>query len=211
MRAGFGSAVLCLGLVAAACASARSGSPPRAEPRDRTDDPELAAARAAARPEFETQADALAAGVYEKFEHPDSVSRAVRSPQPSSGGRELAPPSPDVAPGDDPSTAELLGTLGAPGPYNAGAGAPEETPAAGPSSAGEEWTLQLGAFESETGALVRIRQIAAEFPSLPRWYEREGGRVRVFVGRFPDRAAAERERARLAAAGYADVWVTTVP
>ncbi len=181
---------------------------PRAEPRDRTDDPELARARAAARPEFETQADALAAGVYEKFEHPDSVRAA--SPSGRAAPAPL-PATPGVAAGDDPSTEELLGTLGAPDPYNGGAGALGETPPAGPASAGEEWTLQLGAFESETGALVRIRQIAAEFPTLPRWYERDGGRVRVFVGRFADRAQAERERARLAAAGYPDVWVTTVP
>jgi cell division septation protein DedD len=146
--------------------------------------------------------------VYEKFEHPDSVGRAAPARRPAALVAE-APPG--VETGEDPSTEELLGTLGAPGPYNADAGPAGETAPAGPASAGEEWTLQLGAFESETGALVRIRQIAAEFPTLPRWYEREGGRVRVFVGRFADRAEAERERARLAAAGYADVWVTTVP
>ncbi len=200
--------MIALALASAACASSRSASPPRAEPRDRTDDPELAAARAAARPEFETQADALAAGVYEEFEHPDSVGRAAPA-------RRSAPPvaqaPPGVGAGEDPSTEELLGTLGVSRPYNEDAGPAGETLAAGPASAREEWTLQLGAFESETGALVRIRQIAAEFPTLPRWYEREGGRVRVFVGRFADRAEAERERARLAAAGYADVWVTTVP
>ena len=207
----FSRAVLVsLALASAACASSRSASPPRAEPRDRTDDPELAAARAAARPEFETQADALAAGVYEKFEHPDSVTRAVPAPQGASTQVPQAVPT-GVEGGEDPTTEELLGTLGAPGPYNAGAGPAGETPPAGPASAGEEWTLQLGAFESETGALVRIRQIAAEFPTLPRWYEREGGRVRVFVGRFADRAEAERERVRLAAAGYSDVWVTAVP
>jgi cell division septation protein DedD len=196
-------AVASLWLAAMACASSRS-APPRVEPRDRTDDPELAAARAAAQPEFETQADALAAGVYERFEHPDSVTPAAPA------AASIPPPAGGLAGGDDPSTAELLGTLAAPGPYNAGAGATGETPPA-PASARGEWTLQLGAFESETGALVRIRQIAARFPSLPRWYEREGDTVRVFVGRFADRAQAERERARLAAAGYPDVWVTTVP
>jgi hypothetical protein len=209
VRAALATTVVWLGLAAAACASSRSASPPRAEPRDRTDDPELAAARAAARPEFETQADALAAGVYEKFEHPDSITRVDPATPPSPPA--LPPPTPGVELGDDPSTEVLLGTLGPPAPYNSGAGAAGERPPAGTPSAGEEWTLQLGAFESETGALVRIRQIAAEFPTLSRWYEREGGRVRVFVGRFADRAEAERERARLAAAGYPDVWVTTVP
>ena len=208
MRLALRTALVSVALASAACASSRSASPPRAEPRDRTDDPELAAARAAARPEFDTQADALAAGVYEKFEHPDSVTRAAPAPL---GAVAAVVPPPGVAGTEDPTTEELLGTLGAPGPYNAGAGAPGEMPPAGPASAGEEWTLQLGAFESETGALVRIRQIAAEFPTLPRWYEREEGRVRVFVGRFADRAEAERERARLAAAGYSDVWVTPVP
>jgi len=207
VRRALRTGVWALALASAACASARSPSP-RAEPPDRTDDPELAAARAAARPEFDTQADALAAGVYEKFEHPDSVARATPA-QRSAAPVAQAPPG--VETGEDPSTEELLGTLGVPSPYNEDAGPAGETPPAGPASVGEEWTLQLGSFESETGALVRIRQIAAEFPTLPRWYEREGGRVRVFVGRFADRAEAERERARLAAAGYGDVWVTTVP
>lgn len=198
-------AVTSLALASMACASSRSATPPRVEPRDRTDDPQLAAARAAARPEFETQADALAAGVYERFEHPDSVTGAGPAP------RAVPIPAAGVPSGEDPSTQELLGTLAAPGPYNASAGAAGETPPAGPASAREEWTLQLGAFESETGALVRIRQIATQFPSLPRWYEREGDTVRVFVGRFADRAQAEREQARLAAAGYPDVWVTAVP
>jgi hypothetical protein len=210
VRRALRGALVSLVLAGAACASSRSATPPRAEPRDRTDDPELAAARAAARPEFETQADALAAGVYERFEHPDSVSPATGASL-SGSAVEPQPTFPGVETGDDPSTEELLGTLGVPSPYNGGAGTAGGSPPAGPPSAGEEWTLQLGAFESETGALVRIRQIAAEFPTLPRWYEREGGRVRVFVGRFADRAEAERERARLAAAGYPDVWVTTVP
>lgn len=202
MKPGLRMAVTSLALASMACASSRTASSPRVEPRDRTEDPELVAARAAARPEFETQADALAAGVYERFEHPDSVEAGA--PAPTS-----IPPSASAVPeGDDPSTEELLGTLPPSGPYNARAGATGESP---PASAREEWTLQLGAFESETGALVRIRQIATEFPTLPRWYEREGDTVRVFVGRFADRAQAERERARLAAAGYPDVWVTAVP
>ena len=183
-------------LLLAACASGGAGRRQSPPIEDRTDDPELAAAREAARPEFETQADVLAAGVYEPFVHPDSV-RATA---------DQAPPLVDPMPeGPDPSTEELLGTLGVESPYNAGE-SPRDVP-----PAGGEWTLQLGAFESETGALVRVSQIASDFPDLPRWYEREGGRVRVFVGRFPDRAEADRVRARLAEAGYADVWVTQVP
>jgi len=192
-------AVVLAAAAALGCASSAERGP-AAEPRDRTDDPELTAAREAARPDFETQADALAAGVYEPFVHPDSVRPAAVGV-----GRD---------PGGDPSTAELLGTLGDVVPYNGreedrGPTGPEPTVDIPP--AGGEWTLQLGAFESETGALVRIRQIASDFPRLPRWYEREGGRVRVFVGRFPDRSEAERERERVAAAGYPDVWVTRVP
>ena len=190
------------GIAALACASSPERRPPAAEARDRTDDPELAAARHAARPDFETQADALAAGVYEAFVHPDSV-------RPGAG----APPI-GLEPGDDPTTEELLGTLTGVGPYNAEAmprdpAVPEAAPDSPP--AGGEWTLQLGAFESETGALVRIRQIASDFPRLPRWYDREGGRVRVFAGRFADRSEAERERARVAEGGYPDAWVTRVP
>ena len=177
--------------LAVACAGGGAGRSPAGSVRDRTDDPELAAAREAARPEFETQADALAAGVYEPFVHPDSV----RPPEPAPTGFDY---------GGDPSTDELLGTLGDEGPYNAGI-YPDVPPPGG------DWTLQLGAFESETGAFVRIRQIAADFPGLARWYERDGERVRVFVGRFPTREEAEAERARVAAAGYPDVWVTRVP
>ncbi|MGH7565393.1 MAG: SPOR domain-containing protein [Gemmatimonadota bacterium] len=204
-----GRRLAALGLVAVltgtACASSRRGSTPGAEVRDRTDDPELVAARQAARPEFKTQADALAAGVYEPFEHPDSVGPGPGAAPPVVPGLEAGP---------DPSTEELLGTLGDTGPYNAGAaprGEAGDVPALDLPSAGEEWTLQLGAFESETGALVRIRQIAGDFPLLPRWYERGGGRVRVFVGRFADRSQAELERARVAEAGYPDAWVTRIP
>ena len=187
---GFAAALL---LGACASGGGRRQAPPI---EDRTDDPELAAAREAARPEFETQADALAAGVYEPFIPPDSIRPAA----------EQAPPIVGRIPeGPDPSTEELLGTLGVEGPYNA-----QESPRDVP-PAGGEWTLQLGAFESETGALVRVSQIASDFPDLPRWYERDGERVRVFVGRFSDRAEAERVRARVAEAGYADVWVTQVP
>jgi cell division septation protein DedD len=183
-------------LLAAGCASGGAGRTSAPATRDRTDDPELAAAREAARPEFETQADALAAGVYEPFVHPDSVRPGAADPAPF----------PAVIPeGPDPSTEELLGTLGAEGPYNA-VESPRDVP-----PVGGEWTLQLGAFESETGALVRVRQIASDFPDLPRWYEREAGSVRVFVGRFADRVEAERARARVADAGYSDAWVTRVP
>lgn len=204
MRPGVRLAALALwAAFALGCASSET-APPRSEPRDRTDDPELAAARRAAVPEFETQADALAAGVYEPFHHPDSV-RPGPPPAASAAG---------VDGGADPSTEELLGTLGVVDPYKEDAaprGEAGDVPATAPPSDGGTWTLQLGAFESETGALVRIRQIASDFPELPRWYQREGGRVRVFVGRFPDRAEAERERNRLAEAGYPDIWVTRVP
>jgi hypothetical protein len=182
-------------LLASACAGGGAARPPAGAARDRTDDPELAAAREAARPEFQTQADALAAGVYEPFVHPDSVRPEAAAPAPVVAGLQA---------GGDPSTDELLGTLDDVGPYNAGIDSE-------PLPSGGDWTLQLGAFESETGAFVRIRQIASDFPRLPRWYERDGERVRVFVGRFSTREEAEAERARVAAAGYPDVWVTQVP
>lgn len=188
-------AVMVCTFLMSACGGGGAGRPPAGAAGDRTDDPELAAAREAARPEFETQADALAAGVYEPFVHPDSV-----HPE------EVAPASADqeLEAGGDPSTEELLGTLDDEGPYNAGI-------VTEPLPPGGDWTLQLGAFESETGAFVRIRQIASDFPRLARWYERDGDRVRVFVGRFSTREEAEAERARVAAAGYRDAWVTPIP
>ena len=182
-------------LLASACAGGGAGRPPAGAAGDRTDDPELAAAREAARPEFETQADALAAGVYEPFVHPESVHPEPVAAAPADGGLEG---------GGDPSTEELLGTLDDEGPYNAGIDTEPLPP-------GGDWTLQLGAFESETGAFVRIRQIASDFPHLARWYERDGDRVRVFVGRFSTREEAEAERDRIAAAGYRDAWVTPIP
>ena len=175
--------------VIAACASAprREAPPPD---RDRTDDPEFAAAvRDAARSrEFPSQADALAAGVYEPFVHPDSVRPAEDVPAPAipSYGAE------------DPSTEELLGTLDPPAPYNQG-----QEPFI--------WTVQAGAFDGETGAFVRLRQLARDFPDLPRWHTAETGRFHVYVGRFADRGAAEELRTRAMERGYADAWVRAAP
>lgn len=194
MRAGIGLAVA-LALLAnlAGCASAPARE--TAPDRDRTDDPEFVAAREAARPEFETQADALAAGVYEPFVHPDSVTGAVVPPA------GAARPSPS----GDPTTQELLGTLERPPTYNP---VPTQAP----------WTLQMGAFDTEAGALVRIRQLEREFPDLPLWTAAgdapaggAGERLhRVFMGRFGDRGAAESARSAVADR-HPDAWVTRAP
>ena len=202
------AAVLAAIAFAGACASAPER---RAEPpRDRTADPEFAAAREAARPEFESQADVLSAGVYERFVHPDSV-RPAAAPTPA----------PTVAPGParaagDPSTAELLGTLGAPPAYEHPAPEPTaspsaEAPAPLAATAAGPWTLQVGAYATETGAFVRIAQIERDFPDQPRWHESGGGLVRVFLGRFPDRAAAERFRDETRARGYGDAFAVRAP
>lgn len=219
-------------VLAGACASApeRDASPPPSV--DRTDDPEFVAAREAARPEFESQADVLAAGVYERFVHPDSVRPAAeRRPDRA----RPAPPSPTAAErAGDPSTEELLGTLAGEAWYDhrtkpprptadppASEPAGEATPRAdqpgidgvpigGDASEGR-WTLQLGAYSSETGALVRIRQLERDFARIPRWYSGEDGVWRVYLGRWSDREGAERARRVLAARGYADAWVTLAP
>jgi cell division septation protein DedD len=199
---------IALGLAAAAavaCASARAPSP--SPPADRTDDPEFVAALEAAERQFETQADALAAGVYEPFVHPDSV-RPGPSETPVSTPF-VESPAVDFGP-DDPSTAELLGTLPAPGQYNP----PGETPLgapADPSTAGTAWTLQVGAFDAETGALVRLRQLERDFPDWPHWHVAEAGLFRVYVGRFTDRAAAVRARVELGDRGYGDAWIVQAP
>ncbi len=184
-----GTAVLAGCTMLAACASAprREAPPPD---RDRTNDPEFAAAaeQAAANRDFESQSDALAAGVYEPFVHPDSV-RPAAAPAPS----------PSVAPpGADPSTRELLGTLDTPDTYQ-------------PGQAGGIWTLQAGVFDSETEAFVRLGQLARDFPDLPRWHTVEGRRFRVYLGRFGDREDAERLRALAQVRGLTDVWVTAAP
>ena len=198
-----------LGLaLATVCALACASSPERrgeATP-DRTGDPEFEAAREAARPEFESQAEALVAGVYEPFVHPDSVAAAAGRP----AGRPL-PTTPRER--GDPSTEELLGTLGSDVQYNRGVPAGvSEAAAPAPISREGVWTLQIGAFGSETGALVRIRELQQRFPDLPAWQVRGlDGLVRVYLGRFPSASAGEGARERVRTAGYPDAWIVRAP
>ncbi|HET9581204.1 MAG TPA: SPOR domain-containing protein [Gemmatimonadota bacterium] len=213
MRPGRRSAALLstVALLAVVTALACASSPERgAEPTpDRSGDPEFEAAREAARPDFESQAEALAAGVYEPFVHPDSVAAA--------GGAGAARPAPITTPRDrgDPSTAELLGTLGSDDQYNQGVPAARVPPAVAapdPTSRDGLWTLQMGAFGSDTGALVRIRELQQRFRDLPAWrVAGPDGLVRVFLGRFQDEHAGARARDRIRAAGYADAWVVRAP
>lgn len=180
----FGPALALIGLVG--CASAPSADrAPAGSSGEASGDPEFRSAVEAAEREFETQEDALAAGVYETFVHPDSIG-GVGSAEPRGVTRSDE---------GDPSTAELLGTLDAPEPYNR---APEEE---------ATWTLQMGAFGSESGALVRIENLQRTFPGLPTWFAR-GEVYRVYLGRFGDRRGAERLRARAIEQGYADAFVT---
>ncbi len=177
-------------VIAAACAS----SPERRAPAnrgDKSDDTEFAAAREAAEHEreFDSQADALAAGVYESFAHPDSVA-----------GRPLPPVTPALTTPrveGDPSTEELIGTL-------------EPQPTYNPPVESGQWTIQIGAFNSETGALVRIRQLEQEFPELARWFV-DGDVYRVYLGRFVDRATAEQWRNYVTQRGYPDAFITRAP
>ena len=203
---------LCLAL-ATAGALACSSSPERrgeATP-DRTGDPEFEAAREAAQAEFESQAEALAAGVYEPFVHPDSVA-AGEARSPDSPARRPVPTTPRER--GDPSTEELLGTLGSDVQYNRGVPADVSADVATPDTTFREgvWTLQIGAFGSETGALVRIRELQQRFSDLPAWsVVGRDGLVRVFLGRFPDEPAGGRARERLRSAGYHDAWVVRAP
>lgn len=198
------AAALAAGLFAA-CASAPER---RAEPPpDRTADPDFVAAREAARPEFETQTDVLAAGVYERFVHPDSVRPAAAA---RSGGAAAAAPVQRAA--GDPSTEELLGTLDPPITYNPPASEPRaaRAPPAAPTATGP-WTLQMGAYATESGAFVRIDQLARDFPDRPRWHASGGGWVRVYLGRFPDWESAERFLGEAVARGYVDAFVVRAP
>lgn len=204
---GVGLALLAVG--ALACASSPEGRG-EATP-DRTGDPEFEAAREAARREFESQAEALAAGVYEPFVHPDSVA-AGRARGPDAPAGRAAPTTPRER--GDPSTEELLGTLGSDVQYNRGVPAGDSTGVAAPdpTSRQEVWTLQMGAFGSETGALVRVRELQQRFPDLPAWrVTGRDGLVRVFLGRFQDEAAGGPARDRIRRAGYPDAWVVRAP
>lgn len=196
-----------LALLGLACASAHSRrEPPPPAPSDRTNDPEFVAALEDAERDFETQADALAAGVYEPFVHPDSVRPYA---PPAEADAPPAAPSLDYGPGD-PTTEELLRTLSPPRPYNQG----QDRPPAGevaPPLGGVAWTLQVGAFGAETGALVRLRQLARDFPDWPRWHVGDAGIFRVYLGRFGDREAADRARDEASDRGYGDVWVVPAP
>ena len=187
-------------LVLTACAS--SPRRPGEQPRDRTGDPEFEAAVMAADREFETQADALAAGVYEPFVHPDSIGVAPgRTVQRPPATPAPAAPPVDFGPGD-PSTEELLGTLDSTPTYNQ---------SREPPSSDSLWTVQAGAFGAETGAFVRLRQLERDFPDLPRWHVVDGGLFRVYVGRFANRADADRVLGRMADRGYGDAWVAPAP
>ena len=198
--------------LAVALAACASSSKPGPESRpDRTRDPEFEAARKAARPEFETQADALAAGVYERFVHPDSIGPDATEPVAwTDAGTRLTTPRER----GDPSTSELLGTLGADGRYNraddlAPRSASVVSPDAPPTGV---WTLQIGAFGSESGALVRRQELERRFPDLPvRIVTGRDGLVRVHLGSFAERVAAERALERVAEKGYPDAWITHVP
>lgn len=200
-----------LGL-AFALAGCASSSEPRPETSpDRTGDPDFEAAREAAAAEFETQAEALAAGVYEPFVHPDSVAGSgTPSHVPGAGAGGLTTPRER----GDPSTAELVGTLGAGIQYNQrGDAASRSAPGARPDPTPTGvWTLQAGAFDSETGALVRTREIERLFPDLPVWHVKgRDGLVRVYAGSFEERFLADRALERMAAGGYPDAWVTRAP
>ncbi len=198
-----------LAVALAGCASS-SESRPETTP-DRTRDPDFEAAREAARPEFETQAEAMAAGVYEPFVHPDSIGRDV-----TPSGVEAARAGELTTPRErgDPSTAELLGTLGAGVQYNQeGEAASRDESAAPPGlTPTGVWTLQAGAFDSETGALVRKQELERRFPDLAVWHVTgRDGLVRVYVGSFADRVVADRALERVAMGGYPDAWVTRAP
>jgi cell division septation protein DedD len=115
-----------VGLLFMACAH---GGPP---PRDATRDPEFQQALREARPDFPNQRDALAAGLYEPFVHPDSLppaspgqvvpessargfdrgplasSEATGRTPPAAGGRQGGPA---VDYSEDPTTQELLSSL----------------------------------------------------------------------------------------------------
>jgi hypothetical protein len=81
-----------------------------------------------------------------------------------------------------------------------------------PTSREEVWTLQIGAFGSETGALVRVRELQQRFPDLPAWrVTGNDGLVRVFLGRFRDERAGGLARERARSAGYLDAWVVRTP
>ena len=190
-----------LALAVVGCASSPERRPETTP--DRTHDPEFEAARDASQPEFETPAEALAAGVYEPFVHPDSAGPSLAAGPAPTTPRERG----------DPSTAELLGTLGQDVQYNRRAReVPRGDAAAGRTPSPGVWTLQTGAFGSETGAFVRERELERAFPDLPVWHVFGGdGLVRVYLGRFAARGAAELGLARLAARGYADAYVVRAP
>lgn len=193
---GIGSALAAFAL--AACASApRREAPPSG---DRTRDPEFVTAVEAAEHEFENQADALSAGVYEPFVHPDSL-RPVSVPTPVRERVVRSAPAPEFGP-EDPSTEALLGTLDSTATYNRSRDRP---------TLDGIWTLQVGAFGAETGTFVRLRQLERDFPDLPRWHVVESGIFRVYLGRFSVRSDAERLLERVVERGYADAWIAHAP
>lgn len=240
------SGALALALACGACA--HGGEAP---PRDATRDPELQAALRRARPEFPRQRDALEAGVYETFVPPESVPPPAPDPSGADpavssipgaeavGGLRPEPTTGRPAPGEDPSTQELLASLeGAPGPPPVEAGlrrpparrsevqsdpppAPRETAVAGSAAtqppavaaAGSPvaYALQLGAFSGEAAAQARAREARGLAGTLPVEVRREGPLVRVLLGRFRTREEAEAVLRELALRGLGSAWITRVP
>jgi cell division septation protein DedD len=246
-----------LALAATSAGCAHRGGPP---PRDATQDPEFQAALRSARPEFPNQSDALAAGLYEPFVHPDSLpplaagrpgGAAVEPVTPglSGGGAAaiLPPPmnargsraTPRVDYGEDPTTEELLASLDTSPRASTGAAArsparrdppasatrpggpndPSPAVVAPPGQSSVDaaasirddgaWTLQLGAFTSESAARWQADQARAAAPDLPVRIARDASLSRVFLGVFETRAQAEAALRRLAGrAGLGSAWVT---
>jgi cell division protein FtsN len=197
-----------LALVLGSMACAHGNRPP---PEDATGDPELQAALRAARPEFPRQREALEAGLYETFVPPESV------PPPVDGAVARADPvgaaavpsreeRPSAAGAEDPSTEELLRSLPSGPARKRAEPSPAEPSPAEPSPSG--YTLQLGAFSEERAARVRAQEGLTAAPELSVQVVREGGLVRVFLGRFATRGEAESALRSLAGSGLGPAWVT---
>ena len=73
------------------------------------------------------------------------------------------------------------------------------------------WSVQIGAFKSEAGALQLVEELKQKFnqPVYKR-YDPATGYYKVTLGSFPTREAATQYKAEVQSRGYPDSFIVEV-
>lgn len=88
---------------------------------------------------------------------------------------------------------------------------PSAPPVSAPRAGSMMWSVQLGAFKSEAGALQLIEEVKQKFnqPVYKR-YDPATGYYKVTLGSFPTREAAAQYKAEVQSRGYPDSFIVEV-